>query len=536
MAGSLLPRHGSFGAFGGLLPTQQVVRQDEEGRLPVADITFFLRKRNSAARGQGGEDKRDGGISNSQDGVEEETTHHLGRNGGRERCSDQGPGGEKSLGLKKAAGVKSAIEVSDEEEVEELDRKEGWNYRLEGEDGEEEEAVGEVGFPPSPPRFWTPLANFICEAGRKKRKWGGLLGQSSPIRKLFNPTFHKGGWAKEDWPDLPGREDGFKWKLPEALKLEVKPTKEAGEGQVVKRGTVKVLQPLVWNKKKRKHMMEAAIVKAKELGKDTRSVSEFKKKFSANSSRKPQLARRKTIEGIAKSLGKETNLGKAWNPESFTKLGAVLKDSGYKSAKIYLAEAKMMHVEAGGVWDQQMVRVHQQVKRAVERGKGKTKKAAEVPAHLWITDPPEKKPEGNSSKRVSARRANLAFALGVHWMLREAELVELVPEDITLDMGKKLAKLTLRSSKTDQAGETVSRILQCSCGEVCSSNKQCPYFVAWEMRENGGAQTCENQKMVGGQSVWEEDLQGGANQKVAETLWRGCLRTFGQKKWCPEIY
>ncbi len=346
------------------------------------------------------------------------------------------------------------------------------------EEGDGEPMVDEK-FPPSPPRFWTPLASFIGGAGKEIRKWGGLLGQSSPIRRLFTPTFRRGGWAKEVWPDLPGLDGDNIWGLPEELKVE-----EFCEQPLrvkVCPDATKKKQPTVWNKKKRKHMLKLAMGKAKELGEDTKKVTEFKKKFSAKSSWKPQVARRKTIAGIAKSLGKETCAGKKWNPVSFTKLGTVLKDSGYKSAKIYLAEAKLMHVEAGGVWDQQMVRVHQQVKRAVERSKGKTKRAAEVPAHLWVTDPPEKKPEGNSSKRVSARRANLAFVLGVHWMLREAELVELTPEDITLDMGKKLAKVTLRSSKMDQAGETVSRILQCSCGEMCSSNKQCPYFVAWEI-------------------------------------------------------
>lgn len=233
--------------------------------------------------------------------------------------------------------------------------------------------------------------------------------------------------------------------------------------------------------RKRFQMLAIAMNKAKSLGEEKGRVAEFKKKFSASSSFKPMLARRKTVESIATSLSKDTKGGRQWTPELFTNLGTVLKESGYKSAKLYLAEAKLMHIEDGNPWDQQMERVHQQVKRAVERGKGKAKRALEVPVHLWIANAKDKPVKQNSRKRVSEARADLAFALGVHWMLREAELVEMRVEDILLDRSKKAAKVCLKSSKMDQAGETVSRILQCNCGVVCSANKQCPYFVAWEI-------------------------------------------------------
>ena len=155
------------------------------GKFPAADITLFFKQRNSAASSQGGADKRDGGISNSEDGVEEEAPHHSGGTG-RRRFSRQGLDRKEPTELEEFGGEKQAIEVTDDEE------------------GDGEPMVDEK-FPPSPPRFWTPLASFIGGAGKKKRKWGGLLGQSSPIRRLFTQPSGEGvgprrsGRTCRDW-------------------------------------------------------------------------------------------------------------------------------------------------------------------------------------------------------------------------------------------------------------------------------------------------------------------------------------------------
>ena len=72
-------------------------------------------------------------------------------------------------------------------------------------------------------------------------------------------------------------------------------------------------------------------------------VKKVEKDFYANSSRAAQTSRRKTVENILKA----GELTLPLTPTALKFVVGTLKEAGYKSAQIYLAEAKNMHVEKG---------------------------------------------------------------------------------------------------------------------------------------------------------------------------------------------
>ena len=416
MAGGLLSGSRSAGSLRDLLESQHGLRQDLEEDREVADISGFITRKDPADKRPGSKRPHSrGGIGPYKDGAEESLFREF-------KPTRTGDDNRELKGREEGREALGAIDLSTEKEIETEEAREG--------------------FPPQPPSFWDPITNFI-KGARGCKPWRGLLGQNSPMKRLFQPSFNKFG--------LEVAPLGLDWELPEALTNHKGRKKEEEKEEKSRQGKKAAWPGRVsafgLGQRKRFQMLAIAMNKAKSLGEEKGRVAEFKKKFSASSSLKPMLARRKTVESIATSLSKETKGGRQWTPELFTNLGTVLKESGYKSAKLYLAEAKLMHIEDGHPWDQQMERVHQQVKRAVERGKGKAKRALEVPAHLWIANAKDKPVKQNSRKRVSEARADLAFALGVHWMLREAELVEMRVEDILLDRAKKAAKVCLKSAR-----------------------------------------------------------------------------------------
>ena len=88
------------------------------------------------------------------------------------------------------------------------------------------------------------------------------------------------------------------------------------------------------------------------------------KDFCAHSSRKAKAAKRNTVRRIAESAGFAVT---PLDADKVKCLAASLKSAGYKSAHIYLAEAKLMHVKAGKAWSDLLARVMRQCLMAVSR-------------------------------------------------------------------------------------------------------------------------------------------------------------------------
>ena len=127
----------------------------------------------------------------------------------------------------------------------------------------------------------------------------------------------------------------------------------------------------------------------------------LEKDYSANSSRAATKSRRSTV---ARLLGQKYP-HRSWlpaNEEVIRTLAAILKEAGYKSAKLYLSELKLVHLEAGHEWSGPMTRTLAQCQNAATRGRGPKKKAIEVPEDVCADE--SKKDDSKKIKVVGARR------------------------------------------------------------------------------------------------------------------------------------
>lgn len=210
--------------------------------------------------------------------------------------------------------------------------------------------------------------------------------------------------------------------------------------------------------------------------------------FQAKSSRAPKESRRRTVRELLRM--DPAAEGFKLNVESLQNLAAALKEARYKSAVIYLTEAKLVHVERGWEWSAQLDRYFKLCKASLSRAKGPSKKAPEVPEFVRKIPPPK-----DVSWRTKVVFAYELFLLATVWMLREIEVSSLTTNSFLLDhMGKKVT-IDLLVSKSDQDAVGVKRTLQC----VCASAKcewDCPFRVTLDVvckveKFNGtGSQLC----------------------------------------------
>ena len=307
-------------------------------------------------------------------------------------------------------------------------------------------------FPPTPPREASKLPEH-----RAGPWWRELL--ASPAKRL------RFGWD----PILPTTHQMADLELPPP---EVKPALRdtpVGGYEGYQKPKKKVRKDLP-SKPSPKNIPKANLRNAVKLAlaknnaqKVIRSVEE---NFYANSSRAAKVSRRKTVSDILKA----GDMSMPLTPNSLKFLVGTLKESGYKSSAIYLAEAKTAHIEQGHDWSHLLDRNYKLCMAASKRGAGPKKKAIEVSEDEWsrfqlLGD------HRNTSDKVQLP-AHL-FACGVHWMMREIELAALKTTDIKFDEASRRVSITWRASKADAECRGISRTLQCICNDSC--DMKCPY-------------------------------------------------------------
>lgn len=102
-----------------------------------------------------------------------------------------------------------------------------------------------------------------------------------------------------------------------------------------------------------KHKWKTAIQTARNfrlnrIKKDS-AMSDFRKEYYANSSRRARASIRKTVEKILENLGLR-HKEQRWSCNAMEQLGTVLRDSDYKAGVAYLTEYKHMLIEEGVHW------------------------------------------------------------------------------------------------------------------------------------------------------------------------------------------
>ena len=165
-------------------------------------------------------------------------------------------------------------------------------------------------------------------------------------------------------------------------------------------------------------------------------------------------------------------------PSVVTFGAAVLWAAGYRSARLYLVEAKIEHERQGFE-----VTSHAAITDAVRA----------VQRSSWLAGKPgEIRPEILNSfwsvtKRHPTKRRPLELAAGIHawsfaaaFLLREVELccLTLDEECISLDSVKCWVTLHLPPSKMDPRDRGARRTRACTCGTVRKGCPSCPYCSA----------------------------------------------------------
>ena len=217
----------------------------------------------------------------------------------------------------------------------------------------------------------------------------------------------------------------------------------------------------------RKELFNKALALAKRKPKG--NLQFLEKGFCAESARRAKASK---INTVVKLLGEANNSGKVWplKEESLKNLAMALQGAGYKSGPSYLAEAKLLHVEKGHEWNLALDRCYKKCMISLKRNTGPRNQAPEVPKD-------KRRSHASSSTRFSTGVlfAREVFLFAMVWMLRAIELTALRLSDLDFSAGSKVASLTWRTSKTDQAGEGTRRTIRCNCQGHCDA--ECPYNV-----------------------------------------------------------
>ena len=345
-----------------------------------------------------------------------------------------------------------AIEVVKDEEQ----REEGGKKEVEGGDEPGGDTPSTPTFPPCPPspllqkeeeQAWS-LASLIrldwLRSPRKGPKEDPSLRGDKPLRTRTMGTTHF---------QLDGQSGPRETKPSAGRRKDLQPGQQR-------------------NRKSNTHLglrRNATKAAAKGIGRKHSIEKEF---FSKNGEA-PRISRRNTIKKILEAAGDFK--GGRLTVETMKTLASALKEAGYKSGLNYLIELKMWHLEEGGLWDSQLDRTFKLCKRGLERGKGPTRKAPEVP-----------KERREFTKELLVRATtckvkfpHLLFVFGMVWMLREIEIAALSTEDIVVDYVGKKVTLVWQFSKKDQEALGMKRTLQCLCGQLCSG--ECPFWVSTQL-------------------------------------------------------
>ena len=228
-------------------------------------------------------------------------------------------------------------------------------------------------------------------------------------------------------------------------------------------------KPLLKNKFNKPSIKRAVRLAMSKASRDEVLVG-IEKDYYANSSRAAKASKAKAVETILKSA---FDSAYPLDVKRIRLLGGTLKSAGYKSAHMYLAEAKINHVERGFVWSEQLTRELKLCIAAAKRGVGPRKKAMEVQEDDWAKFSIY---PGEGVKGTKVHLSSHLFAVGVHWMMREIEIAALRVSDVSFDTKNKMVSLVWRTSKNDQSASSCTRTLQCLCGDKPCDLK-CPFSV-----------------------------------------------------------
>ena len=206
-------------------------------------------------------------------------------------------------------------------------------------------------------------------------------------------------------------------------------------------------------------------------------IKDLKKNFWATSTLHVRKSRREEVLKLATEVNQHRGPIFPLKEDVIVGVAAALKAAGMKSGDQYLNELKLWHVEQGFEQPGWMVRCIGLCKKALMRGRGPEKRAAElnpleISKERWAWKPRD--------RSLYARPA-LTFTWACVWMLREIELGNMRWKHVTVLEDSRTVKITLPTSKTDQTGIGIRRTLTCCRETTC--HRMCPWLVWAEIEK-----------------------------------------------------
>ena len=200
-------------------------------------------------------------------------------------------------------------------------------------------------------------------------------------------------------------------------------------------------------------------------------VDKFRKQFFASSTIRSKECKRATILGLARAINHNRPVFPL-SRELVEGVAAAMKEADMKSGVQYLAELRLMHVEAGHELPGWLRRSFDLCKKGLERHRGPTKRAAAVKIEDLNTATLSLK----SFKKGEPSRPGLAFMWASLWMLREIELRNMRVSHVRINSMARTVSIQIPVSKCDQAGKGTRRTLSCCDATECAIF--CPLAVA----------------------------------------------------------
>lgn len=163
-------------------------------------------------------------------------------------------------------------------------------------------------------------------------------------------------------------------------------------------------------------------------------------------------------------------------PSKVHGVGALLKAGGYRSTKNYLHAIKVMHVDQGHAWTDELILAGSRFTASTLRGMGPSRQsepidfaaAADVdfgPDPMFLNGP---------------IGTNCLITLGVFFLLRELELSTALRTNVRINKVNETVTMRLSASKRDPLAIGVERTWGCVCTPT-SNRRACPYHMAvWQ--------------------------------------------------------
>ena len=223
---------------------------------------------------------------------------------------------------------------------------------------------------------------------------------------------------------------------------------------------------------------------AREIARDpeklSSSISTLKGRIFSNSSVGTQESRLETWDLIASDAGLNPAL---FSSELVYTVIAVLSAAEYRSAELYLADAKARYIQGGGHISPRTHQACKRASRATRRGRGPAKQSQHLDLERFRELPSTWNP-WSANGPVWPKRA---LSVSSRWLLRELELAHLKVGhccDKSPSAADLIMEIFLPVSKADITALGAFRRLGCSCNENCTDIDICPYHavsaqIAW---------------------------------------------------------